>query len=176
MPGAGPDSEGQERLERLAIQDLIYRYSDAVTRADWRQCEAVFAPDARWECGALGVAFDSRAAFMEYLLPTAGLQVLIQTPHSPVITLTGPHSARATTTIHELVLGVAATGSAVAATGEGVNSDQWGIYFDKVARLDGEWRFTHRRFVLLYVHRGAVAGDVLAQRSSLSASADKPAD
>jgi SnoaL-like domain len=176
MPGAGPDSEGREWLDRLAIQDLIYRYSDAVTRADWRQCEAVFAPDARWECPAMDVAFDSRAAFMEYLLPTAELQVLIQTAHSPVITLTGPHSARATTTIHELVKGVAATGSAVNAAGEDVNSDQWGIYFDEVARLDGEWKFTHRRFVLLYIRRGGVAGDVLAQRSSLSAPADNPTD
>jgi hypothetical protein len=176
VPGASPDSDGREWLDRLAIQDLIYRYSDAVTRADWRQCEAVFAPDASWECPAMNVAFDSRAAFLEYLLPTTELQVLIQTPHSPVITLTGPDSARATTTIHELVRGTAATGSAVNAAGDEVNSDQWGIYFDDFSRRDGEWKFTHRRFVLLYVHRGAVAGDVLAPRSSLSAPADCPTD
>jgi hypothetical protein len=39
------DAELREWLDRLAIQDLIYRYSDAVTRADWQQCEAVFVPD-----------------------------------------------------------------------------------------------------------------------------------
>jgi hypothetical protein len=32
-----------EWLDRLANQDLIYRYSDAVTRADWQQCEAVWS-------------------------------------------------------------------------------------------------------------------------------------
>jgi len=36
-------SEGGEWIERLAIADLIYRYSDSVTRADWDQTEAVFA-------------------------------------------------------------------------------------------------------------------------------------
>ena len=36
------DHEIRKWLDRLAIQDLINRYSDAVTRADWDQCEAVF--------------------------------------------------------------------------------------------------------------------------------------
>ena len=56
----------------------------------------------------MGVEFDSRAAFLEYLRPTTDYQVLIQTPHAPVITLVDRHRARATTTIHELVRGVAA--------------------------------------------------------------------
>ena len=33
------EAELREWLDRLAIQDLIYRYSDAVTRADWHQCD-----------------------------------------------------------------------------------------------------------------------------------------
>lgn len=44
-------------LDRLAIQDLIYRYSDAVTRADWKQAAALFASHAvgkprRWDSDA----------------------------------------------------------------------------------------------------------------------------
>jgi hypothetical protein len=31
------DHEIRKWLDRLAIQDLIHRYSDAVTRADWDQ-------------------------------------------------------------------------------------------------------------------------------------------
>ncbi len=42
-------TELREWLDRLAIQDLITRYSDAVTRADWQQCETLFAVDAVWE-------------------------------------------------------------------------------------------------------------------------------
>ena len=58
------ERELREWLDRLAIQDLINRYCDAVTRADWDQCEAVFAPDAVWE-SPLGLRFESRAAFLE---------------------------------------------------------------------------------------------------------------
>ena len=115
----------------------------------------------------MGVQFDSRAAFLEYLRPTTDYQALIQTPHAPVITLVDRHRARATTTIHELVKGVAATGSALNAPGEEVNVDQYGIYFDAFARVDGEWKFTHRRFVPLYICGDAVTGNVLTQRSSL---------
>ncbi len=51
------DAESREWLDRLAIQDLINRYSDAVTRADWQQCEAVFhvtrpGRAQLWVCGA----------------------------------------------------------------------------------------------------------------------------
>jgi len=55
------EAELREWLDRLAIQDLIYRYSDAVTRADWHQCEAVFSPDATWESPILGLRHESRA-------------------------------------------------------------------------------------------------------------------
>ena len=55
------ETELREWLDRLAIQDLIYRYSDAVTRADWPQCEAVFAPDALWESPPLGLRYGGRA-------------------------------------------------------------------------------------------------------------------
>ena len=50
-------------LDRLAIPDLIHRYSDAVTRADWQQCEAVFAADVIWESPALGLRYENRASF-----------------------------------------------------------------------------------------------------------------
>ena len=50
-------SEGGEWIERLPIADLIHRYSDSVTRADWDQTEAVFAPDAIWESPVLGMRF-----------------------------------------------------------------------------------------------------------------------
>jgi len=121
---------------------------------------------------AVGVPGNGRSvrfsgSVLEYLRPTTGYQVLIQTPHAPVITLTDRHRATATTTIHELVKGVADTGSALNAPGDDVNLDQYGIYFDDVARLDGEWKFTHRRFVPYYLCRDAVTGSVLTQRSSL---------
>lgn len=158
--------EAREWLDRLAIQDLINRYSDAVTRADWDQCEAVFAPDAVWE-SPLGLRFESRAAFLEMLKPTTSTDVLIQTPHSSVITLTGPDRARATTTIHELSRGKAPADSELGEAGGEINIEQYGIYYDDLRRIDGEWKFTRRVFVPIYIEPGGVTGEAFTRRSAL---------
>src|ERR1700760_4355222 len=105
------ESEVRQWLDRLAIQDLIYRYSDAVTRADWTQCESVFTPDALWESPGLGLRFDSREAFLETLRATTTYDLLIQTPQAPVVTLTDADHATATTTIHEMNRGLVAMAS-----------------------------------------------------------------
>jgi SnoaL-like protein len=160
------ERELREWLDRLAIQDLINRYSDAVTRADWDQCEAVFAPDAVWE-SPLGLRFESRAAFLEGLRQTTSNDLLIQTPHSSVITLTGPDRAKATTTLHELNRGALPAASKLGEAGAEVNIDQYGIYYDDLARIDGEWKFTRRVFVPVLMNVGNVNGDVFTQRSAL---------
>ncbi len=160
------EQEHGEWIDRLAIQDLINRYSDAVTRADWDQCEAVFAPDAIWE-SPLGLRFDSRAAFLETLRPTTSNDLLIQAAHSSVITFTGRGRAKATTTIHELSRGVAPADSKLGAAGTEINIEQYGIYYDDLARIDGEWKFTRRLFVPVYINVGGASGHVLTQRSAL---------
>ena len=106
------ESQLREWLDRLAIQDLIARYSDAVTRADWDACQATFAPDAVWE-SPLGLRYDSAAEFVETLRATANFDVLIQTPSSPIVTLIDGGHAEATTTIHELTRGVGFADTAV---------------------------------------------------------------
>jgi ketosteroid isomerase-like protein len=161
------ETELREWLDRLAIQDLIYRYSDAVTRADWPQCEAVFAPDALWESPPLGLRYESRDSFLETLRATTNYDLLIQTPHSSVITLAGADQAHATTTIHEMNRGVTDTKSELGDSGTEINVDTYGIYYDDVARIDGEWKFTHRLFMPFYLESACVTGDVLTQRSKL---------
>jgi hypothetical protein len=163
------EAELREALDRLAIQNLIYRYSDAVTRADWQQCEAVFAADAIWEAPLLGLRYDSRDAFLETLRATTVFDLLIQTPHSPVVTLTDADHARATTTIHEMNRGVTQTDSELGTQGAEVNIDTYGIYYDDIVRIDGQWKFTHRLFVPFYLTTGSVTGDVLTARSNLFA-------
>jgi hypothetical protein len=137
-----------------------------VTRGDWAQCEAVFAPDAIWEAPTLALRYESRESFIETLKATT-FETLIQTPHSPVVRLTSVDRAEATTTIHEMSRGVTAMGSELAATGEQLNVDMYGIYHDDVARIDGKWKFTHRLFVPFYMTNGSVTGDVLTPRSGL---------
>jgi hypothetical protein len=161
------DAELREWLDRLAIQDLIYRYSDAVTRADWQQCEAVFVPDVLWESPPLGLRYESRESFLNTLRATTTYDLLIQTPHSPVIKLTGADQAQATTTIHEMNRGVTETNSELGDSGTEINVDTYGIYYDDVARIGGHWKFTHRLFVPFYLAGGCVTGDVLTRRSEL---------
>jgi hypothetical protein len=167
MALAETEVEVRAFLDRLAIQDLIYRHSDATTRADWAQCEALYVPDAIWEQPAYGIHFDSAAAFLEMLKGTSTSEVLIQTPHAPVINLIAPDRAQATTTIHEWIRGVSPIDSADGQTGDEVNFEAYGIYYDDIARIDGEWKFTHRLHVPVYIATGAVTGDVVTPRSGL---------
>ena len=161
------DPEGRDWIDRLAIVDLIYRYSDAVTRADWDQTEALFASDAIWESPAHELRFESAPAFLDFLSQTSRQELLIQTAHQPVVHLLGPEQARATTTIHEILRGVAPAEGPNGEAESVVSFMQYGIYYDDAAKLDGAWKFTHRLFVPFYRTTGSVTGEVIATRSSL---------
>ena len=86
-------SEGGEWVERLAISDLICRYSSAVTRADWEETEALFTPDAIWEIPALGLRFEGAPTIRAFLAETISYDLLLQTAHPPVIRFLGPGQA-----------------------------------------------------------------------------------
>jgi hypothetical protein len=98
---------------------------------------------------------------------TSATELLIQTPSSPVIELLGPQRAQATTTIHEFDRGFAVHDGAYGPAGSEINFEQYGIYFDALAKLEGHWKFTHRVFVPLYVGPGCVTGQVMTPRSDL---------
>jgi hypothetical protein len=115
----------------------------------------------------LGLRYESRAAFLEVLRATSSSDLLIQTPHSSVITLTGPDRAKATTTIHELTRGAAPADSTLGEAGSEINVEQWAIYYDDLARIHGEWKFTHRVFVPMYINVGSLNGEVFTPRSAL---------
>jgi hypothetical protein len=167
MSRAGTNLEVCAWVDRLAIQDVIEGYSDAVTRADWAQCEGLFAPDASWESPAVGLRYDSAAAFLDVLGKTSTSDLLIQTTHSSVIKLISSDEAQATSTVHELTRGPGADDSAYGARGAEINFEQYGIHFDDIARITGEWKFTHRLFVPIYVDGGCITGHVMTPRSGL---------
>jgi hypothetical protein len=166
------DAEVREWIDRQAIEDLIHRYSDAVTRADWDQHEAVFAPDAILEVAS---PFDFRAegarAIREQTsVGSAKLEFLIQTVDSSVIRLLGPDRAYATSTIHEM-----GRGMSPGPTGEDadvwLNWEQYGVYYDDVVKLEGEWKFAHRFCQpIYYLGTDALTGEAIAARSSLARS------
>jgi hypothetical protein len=160
MAIAEMELELRQWLDRLAIQDLIVRWSDGVTRAAWDQCESLVDPEVVWEIPALGLRYENRSSLLEFLRGADTGGVMIQTPHASVIDLKSPDQAKATTTVHEFIRGEPDT--------ELNNFEAYGIYFDEVARTGGEWKFTHRLYVLHYVGPGRVTGDVLTPRSQLS--------
>ena len=171
MALAETEVEVRTWLDRLAIQDLIYRHSDAVTRADWRQLEALYAPDAIWEEPALGLRCEGAAAFVEMLEGATGMDAIVQTAHAPVINLITPDRAQATSTFHEWGRGVTSIDAVVAGDrvqqGDEVNMEEYGVYYDDIARIEGQWKFTHRLAVLIYMSSGCMTGDVLTPRSGL---------
>jgi hypothetical protein len=161
------DAELGAWLDRQAIQDLIHRYSDSVTRGDYQHTAELFASDAVWE-EVGGVRFDTAREFIDYLVEgSASAELLIQTPHSPVVEFVGVGSAEATTTIHEIVRGVAGGRSALGDAGVEVNVDRYGIYHDELAKFGREWKFTHRIFVPFFTSTTGVVGDVSDTRPLL---------
>ena len=158
----------QQWIDKCAIQDLIFRYSDSVNRADWEETAKLYAADAVWESPLFNMRFESGAEWCNYLArSTESSELLIQTPHCPVVTLLTDETARATTTIHEFSRGTNVEDSSFGPKGGEINFEDYGIYYDKIARLDGEWKFTHRLFVPIYVGQGQVTGDVPIERSRL---------
>jgi hypothetical protein len=155
----------QALSDRAAIQDLIYCYSDAVTRADYAQMATVFADDAVWESPMLGMHFDSARDFIQFQIDgSTALEVLIQTAANPVIDLLGSDRATATTNIREIIRGTTTNDSAYGPTGMAMNVDQYGVYFDEISKIDEAWKFSRRAFVPILIASGAVGGDVVTTR------------
>ena len=151
--------------DRDAIQQLIYRYSDAVTRADYEQMATVFAADAVWESPILGMHFESAREFIDFQIEgSTALDVLIQTAANPVIDLLGPDRATSTTNIREIIRGTHTVDGVWGPAGAESNTDQYGIYVDEVNKIDGEWKFTRRVFVPVLITSGAVVGDITTPR------------
>jgi len=158
------ETELRSWLDRLAINDLINRYADAVTRADNEQMATVFTHDAVWECPLMGVRFETSQAFLDWQITgSTGLEILIHTPHSPVITLVDAARATATTTIHERFRGVT-TNDVMGEIGMDINVDQFGVYYDDVVKAHGEWKFTRRHFAPFLITQGGVVGDAVSPR------------
>ena len=168
---AAEQPELQSWIDRLAIQDLIYRYSDSVTRGDWDQNEAVFAADAAFEIimpAPFGIAIEGARAIRDYISGGSGLlELLIQTASNPVVCLTGPERATATTTIHELVRGMP-SGTTANDPDTPMNFEQYGVYYDEIVKIDGEWKFARRSFRSLYMESDGLDGETVAQRATLT--------
>jgi SnoaL-like protein len=155
-------------VECHAIEQLIHRYSDAITRADWDQHEAVFATDATIEVAS---PFDFKAEGARTIREqtsagSAGLDFLIHRVDSIVVELLDSEHARATSTIHEM-----GRGSAPGLSGDQPDTlldwEQYAVYYDDISKIGGAWKFTRRYCQPIYYRSDAHAGQAIAARTAL---------
>ena len=91
-------------LDKLAIQELIVRYSDIATRGLWEEFERLWTADAVWETAPPinDRTVGANAIRAQVAKNLAGEEFLVQTTHGSVVTLHGGDRASATTTIHAI--------------------------------------------------------------------------
>jgi ketosteroid isomerase-like protein len=157
-----PDTEAAvtEWMEKLAIREVIERYSSATTRGDWRGFEDLWTEDALWEVGPpVDSSVRGARAILEDLQATLETQeFFLQMTHDPVVVLEGEGRASATTLIH-----------AVARRERGRHAVNYGIYFDEFVKVDGRWRFSLRRQQPVYLDMSPLPGRAVVSRADLAA-------
>lgn len=158
-----------DRTAPEAIRALIDRYCDAVTRADWAQLESVFAPDGVMEIGPpFGIKVEGSGAIRDYFeVAAGGVEYLLQTAHSSVIDIIDDRHARSRSTIHEMSLAKTTVESDLGPPGTEVNFEQYGLYWDRLVKVDEAWSFEHRYFQSVYMVPDAITGQVVTPRAEL---------
>ena len=154
------DGENEAWLDRLAIQDVIVRYSDAATRGSWDEFEALWMPEAVWEVGPpidtriVGV----RAIRDDVTASLGAVDFFVQMTHGSVVTLLGDGRASATTTIHAL------------ARRRGHHEvTNYGVYYDELVKAHGTWKFARRRLQPVYTDTSPLPGVAPITRAELAA-------
>jgi ketosteroid isomerase-like protein len=139
--------------DRLAIGDLIARYSDALNRRDFAAMAALFTPDARWSVDPpFDLAFQGEAIGPSIAAMLEHWSFLLQMVMGSVIDLHGDRAA-ARNMVREI--GAAKDGAS--------GLDSYGLYHDRLVRTAGGWRFESRRFQSLHLDTAPLAGAVVGQ-------------
>jgi ketosteroid isomerase-like protein len=129
-----------ELSDRLAVQDLINRYSDAVSRGDFDFVATLFTDNAVWKCGPpFNLHFEGEAIASSLMAAVAAFDMLVQTSAGSVIDLDGDR-AKARTMLFEMGR----------ASADGPGFIQYGIYDDVIERAGDRWQFVSRYFHCYY--------------------------
>ncbi len=136
--------------DRLAIRELVERWSDGTNNHDWTALEELFTEDAVWDVGA-PLDFTAQggrqivALLREKMRPS---QYVVQTPHAIIVKVQGT-TATARSTIHE-----------VCRFADGTGIEMTGTYFDELVKLPQGWRFKRRTYRCTYLNPQPPAGHV----------------
>jgi len=133
--------------DRAQIEQLVHRYSDAVTRKDRKQWTATWAADATWDLGK-GRTTAGRDEIVDFWQSAVDqLDVVVQLVHNGTVEVDGD-SAHGRWYISEHLR-----------RSNGAPGMLLGWYDDTYARVDGEWLFTSRNLTLLYHGAPDLSGD-----------------
>ncbi|SRR6266508_3852241 len=146
----------QATIDELAIRTLVARYADAVMRRDCDAVRATWSHDGAWDLGfARAAGADEIVALWERLM--AKCDLVLQTVHSGTVVVERERG-RGRWYFTELNRDHDGNGIMMAA-----------VYDDVYTKLDGEWRFSSRRFDVRY--RGPAvltgSGDAVVQREGV---------
>lgn len=136
--------------DRLAIRELVERWSDGTNNHDWTALEELFTDDAIWDVGEpLNFTVQGSrqivAVLREKLQPT---KYMVQTPHAIIVRVQSG-TATARSTIHEVCRFSDDTGLEVV-----------GTYFDELVKESGSWRFRRRNYRCTFLNPLAAGGQV----------------
>lgn len=121
------------QADRLAIRELLDLYSDAVITRDGARWASTWAEDAVWRFH--GRETRGRDAIVAaWATAMAGYEAVFFSAFPGEIVATGDEASMRTHTLEHLVLA------------DGSTRLQSGLYDDRLARLDGGWKFTERTF------------------------------
>jgi hypothetical protein len=143
----------EEIADRVAIRELIDRYTVGVSTRDWERVGACFADDARWTT-SVGHDFQGVAAIVAGIRKVVEVRkFLIQMTHGMTIETLDGDNAETTSILNEF--------------GTGDSIFVLGTYHDKLVKADGTWRFKSRLFKVHYIDTTPMSGNAMVDYATL---------
>jgi uncharacterized protein (TIGR02246 family) len=122
--------------DRLAIRELNDVYGDGVVRKDPATWGSIWAEDATWDF--MGQNLKGREAIVELWNGAMSQFDAVSFSCSPASIEVDGDTATARVQTQEILKGK-----------DGSTRHIGGLYTDRLARIDGDWRFTHRGWEMI---------------------------
>ena len=132
--------------QKFEIHELVARFADLVNRKAMNEMQHLFTPDAVLDIPGFSVHVVGRDNIITFLTDILALwSGIVQAVHSGTVELVpDTHPQQATGRWYLSEFGVL----------EGVDTNVGGVYSDEYVRTASGFRFSRRRFDLLYMRSG----------------------
>jgi ketosteroid isomerase-like protein len=146
-------SDIQEFMDRLAIRELIDRYTVSVSKRDWDAVASCYLDDAKWVT-SVGHNVSGIEAVREGIRGAVeARKFLIQMTHGMTIDSLTADTAETTSILNEF----GTEGSVFVL----------GTYHDKIRKVGGQWKFHERFFQVHYIDTTEMKGNIMVDYAKL---------